>query len=251
MSEGSENLQNAPAQNTKSAALSCHPPPPQVSDSRYVAGPFRSHESDLTLKSRKVLARLDGITTALVRPIVQCCTKHWTLAMLLWACTFTLAFPVAIVWLALFLIAAILDALQTDWDYKARLLTITGQIRGWEAWRQRSSPRTAGAPNKAPWWRTPPPPHPSQAVFASFVYVIGPARGTGPWKIGKANRPELRLKQLQTGHPEELRIFAQIPHRTPGDALGAEREAHRALARYRSHGEWFVCDLPSIMRRIN
>lgn len=58
----------------------------------------------------------------------------------------------------------------------------------------------------------------------------------GPIKIGVANVPEERRKQIQTGHYEDLRIRLIFP------CSGRDMEAHlhRIFANYRLRGEWFA-----------
>ncbi len=72
------------------------------------------------------------------------------------------------------------------------------------------------------------------------TYVIQAVSG-GPIKIGRtASDPKKRLRELQTGSPEPLRIV----HVFDGDH---ERELHDRLSAYRLHGEWFRPDaLPLI-----
>lgn len=54
----------------------------------------------------------------------------------------------------------------------------------------------------------------------------------GPVKIGKSRTPDARLKQLQVGHPDRLRIIKLIS----GDIEG---ELHQKFAHIRGAGEWF------------
>lgn len=71
----------------------------------------------------------------------------------------------------------------------------------------------------------------------SFVYVIA-AGPDGPVKVGFSGDPERRLRQLQTGHPERLRIY----HRQTFDPVRAplmEKLIHRLMAPSRCQGEWF------------
>ncbi|HEU4583634.1 MAG TPA: GIY-YIG nuclease family protein [Polyangiaceae bacterium] len=65
------------------------------------------------------------------------------------------------------------------------------------------------------------------------VYYIrgGPDR----IKIGKADRPEQRLRDLQTGSPVELELLAT----EPGDR-DVEHKRHRQFAGDRVQGEWFA-----------
>lgn len=69
-----------------------------------------------------------------------------------------------------------------------------------------------------------------------FVYFIQAANG-GPIKIGKADRPDRRLKQLQAAHPYPLVILAVCR----GGFL-AEREVIHRFAHKRLQGEWFEPD---------
>jgi hypothetical protein len=64
------------------------------------------------------------------------------------------------------------------------------------------------------------------------VYVI---QGAGGYiKIGWAKNIARRVKELQTGHPEALRLLTVIA----GD-LYTESELHRRLSAHRALGEWF------------
>lgn len=70
------------------------------------------------------------------------------------------------------------------------------------------------------------------------VYVIH-ALETTRYKIGRAEDPEKRLKELQTGSPFPLRVINVID--TCWDKR-AERDLHNTFGEYRVCGEWF--DLP-------
>lgn len=74
---------------------------------------------------------------------------------------------------------------------------------------------------------TEPPPRPSS------VYFIAPESPVR-MKIGKANDVRARLRGLQTGSPERLKIWATMP----GDEC-EEKRLHRRFAHLREHGEWF------------
>lgn len=71
------------------------------------------------------------------------------------------------------------------------------------------------------------------------IYVIG-ASENGPVKIGQANNPQARCLDLQTGHPQALRVLLE---RQCNDATAVERFAHRMLAIKRLNGEWFDASL--------
>ena len=55
-------------------------------------------------------------------------------------------------------------------------------------------------------------------------------------KIGLSENPELRLKQLQTGSPSKLDLFAFKPSK---NASIQERELHEQYKEKIVHGEWF------------
>lgn len=65
-----------------------------------------------------------------------------------------------------------------------------------------------------------------------LVYFIGSE--AGPIKIGKANKPETRLKELQTSHFAKLRILVTTRGGQP-----QEQAYHRQFREHRLHGEWF------------
>lgn len=70
-----------------------------------------------------------------------------------------------------------------------------------------------------------------------FLYVIG-ASDSGPVKLGISANPDRRLRALQTGHPERLRVFHResVP---PDKAPLFERLLHRDVGYLRTIGEWF------------
>jgi|HigsolmetaGSP12D_1036236.scaffolds.fasta_scaffold01876_5 T5orf172 domain. len=73
----------------------------------------------------------------------------------------------------------------------------------------------------------------------SYIYVIA-SREEGPVKIGYSDDPSRRLKQLQTGHPETLRIFYQeeIGYGRRKASL-LERIIHKQNVHKRLKGEWY------------
>lgn len=74
---------------------------------------------------------------------------------------------------------------------------------------------------------------PTRAV--EQVYFIGTGLENGKMiKVGYSLYPEARLKQLQTGHPERLKILAT----TPGGRW-LEEKYHRRWRVRRAAGEWF------------
>ncbi len=74
--------------------------------------------------------------------------------------------------------------------------------------------------------------------MAGRDFYILQAAGTGSYKIGRSDDVEARIKQLQTGCPNTLRLIVKIPN------WGyLERETHQRLSRYRiriGKGEWFA-----------
>src|SRR5437870_2571984 len=67
-----------------------------------------------------------------------------------------------------------------------------------------------------------------------WVYLIE-ADPRGPIKIGWAKDPVKRLETLQTGHHEELVLFAVLP-----GTRYLEADLHRRLWKFRTRGEWFA-----------
>tara|TARA_B100000085_G_C18500857_1_gene495419 strand:- start:895 stop:1200 length:306 start_codon:yes stop_codon:yes gene_type:complete len=60
---------------------------------------------------------------------------------------------------------------------------------------------------------------------------------TGMIKIGRSKNPRKRLKQLQTGNPNKLKLIAAF------EGQGwREKIIHERLSRYRLEGEWFSYD---------
>ena len=68
-----------------------------------------------------------------------------------------------------------------------------------------------------------------------YLYIIA-NNELGPVKIGFSNNPEHRLKTLQTGHIDELKIYykKQFPN-----AMTIEKICHSMLNEKRKRGEWF------------
>jgi hypothetical protein len=73
----------------------------------------------------------------------------------------------------------------------------------------------------------------------AFLYVIAAAEHQlGPVKLGLSNEPEKRLKQLQTGHPEFLKIYHQ-EEASDKNVKVLEKLLHRDINYRRQRGEWF------------
>jgi hypothetical protein len=78
-----------------------------------------------------------------------------------------------------------------------------------------------------------------------YVYCIAEyedGKETGYFKIGTANDPEKRLRDLQTGNVRQLKSLNEYQAHV-SQRLDAEREAHRALEEYKvdlgGGKEWF------------
>jgi hypothetical protein len=57
---------------------------------------------------------------------------------------------------------------------------------------------------------------------------------TGMIKIGRSKDPQKRLKQLQTGNPNKLKLIASF------DRMGwREKALHEHLSKWSLEGEWF------------
>lgn len=67
-----------------------------------------------------------------------------------------------------------------------------------------------------------------------YVYAIQARGPEGPVKIGFSRDPWKRLRELQTGCPDELRLLAVEPNSVPED----ERRYHASIGAP-IRGEWF------------
>lgn len=84
-----------------------------------------------------------------------------------------------------------------------------------------------------------------------LVYAIQASTRGSPVKVGYCHDWGLRerLKGLQTGNPDRLRVLASAP-----GYLSHEQRAHRALSPFRLTGEWFrwsppVCAFVAEMKK--
>ena len=66
-----------------------------------------------------------------------------------------------------------------------------------------------------------------------YLYIIQ-SDFTGMIKIGRSKDPNKRLKQLQTGNPNKLRLIASFK----GEGW-KEKNLHERLEKFRLEGEWF------------
>lgn len=80
-----------------------------------------------------------------------------------------------------------------------------------------------------------------------YIYVIGTDQP--PYKVGIAKNPEHRLKALQTGHPQPLRIIHKIPTDAKRTHL-LEAAMHRNMRHHRMTGEWFDMPLDKLLLEV-
>ncbi len=71
----------------------------------------------------------------------------------------------------------------------------------------------------------------------TFIYIIA-ASENGPVKIGYSERPERRVRQLQTGHATKLKLYFSQPV-AKSDARRIEKLIHTTVSYRRVVGEWF------------
>ncbi len=79
----------------------------------------------------------------------------------------------------------------------------------------------------------------AHVVESGHVYVLQDLARPGFSKVGKTTRdPEVRARELSTGAPLGLKVFASFP---VADVHSAEQHAHKILKKWRvSKGnEWF------------
>lgn len=82
----------------------------------------------------------------------------------------------------------------------------------------------------------------------SFLYVIA-ASEKGPVKLGLSQDPERRVRQLQTGSAQPLRLFhVEEVHDTR--VRVAEKALHKMLGHRRMKGEWFDLDVETAIGEV-
>lgn len=74
-----------------------------------------------------------------------------------------------------------------------------------------------------------------------YVYLIKADAKRAAFKIGKANDPMARLKELQTGCPVDLELIGFVRCKSQMHAMHVERDFHHRFRflRTREKGEWF------------
>jgi len=85
-----------------------------------------------------------------------------------------------------------------------------------------------------------------------YVYIIqSGTKMKSPIKIGMSDDPEKRIKQLQTGNPQVLRIIISIKCNSREHAFELEKTLHRMLERNNILNEWFSVRKKSVFETIN
>jgi hypothetical protein len=69
-----------------------------------------------------------------------------------------------------------------------------------------------------------------------YVYLINKEH-TDEYKIGISNKPEKRLKTIQTGNSEKVIIYEKFSSQYPTKVEG---KLHRFFNSERKKGEWFI-----------
>jgi hypothetical protein len=99
----------------------------------------------------------------------------------------------------------------------------TATIEEMRAWREHRRPEGFSLPPIAP---------PTRATSGGFVYFIQSGNFV---KVGKARCIAQRLEELQTAHPEPLRLVAYIPCANPSRIEATILDEYRASS---ARGEW-------------
>ncbi len=81
----------------------------------------------------------------------------------------------------------------------------------------------------------------------SYIYVIGADQP--PYKVGISQDPKRRLKNLQTGHPQKLRIHS-LRETSADKTKLLESVIHHHLRFHRTHGEWFNMSLENVLLEV-
>lgn len=81
----------------------------------------------------------------------------------------------------------------------------------------------------------------------SWIYVVG--TDTKPYKIGLSTRPTKRLKDIQTGHPEKLKIH-YLHEINKEEVSLIEKMIHKNIKHKQTHGEWFDLELEEAISEV-
>lgn len=84
-----------------------------------------------------------------------------------------------------------------------------------------------------------------------FIYIIGSneASAIGPYKIGFSKNPETRLRSLQTGNSDKLKVlYTENIDKTRVRFI--ESQIHTNLKHRQIKGEWFNISLESAILEV-
>ena len=85
-----------------------------------------------------------------------------------------------------------------------------------------------------------------------FVYLIQSGnKKNSPVKIGMANNPHDRIKQLQTGNPVLLRLRLTVECSSREHAMKVEKLLHRELKNRNIINEWFSVSETNLLKTLN
>jgi hypothetical protein len=79
----------------------------------------------------------------------------------------------------------------------------------------------------------------------SYVYAVS-CRRLGLFKIGVADDPGKRLRELQVGSPAELTLAYMQPYAERRDAVAVCEELYRCFAGRRVRGRWYRLTLEEV-----
>lgn len=85
-----------------------------------------------------------------------------------------------------------------------------------------------------------------------YVYFIKAGSSPPMLKIGKANNPQVRLVELQTGCPFKLELLGTLKCKSPMHSRTVEKQLHRLFRKEKQRGEWFrfINRLPFVVKEI-
>jgi hypothetical protein len=83
-----------------------------------------------------------------------------------------------------------------------------------------------------------------------YVYFIQAFRDKKHkiFKIGKANDPKRRVKELQTGSPVKLKLLGTIKCKSEWHSEQLEKRIHDLFYKQRRRGEWFTLGAKDVSR---
>jgi Meiotically up-regulated gene 113 len=82
----------------------------------------------------------------------------------------------------------------------------------------------------------------------SYLYILGSDKP--PYKVGISRDPLRRLRAIQTGHPESLKIHHLISTKVE-KTKSLEKAIHRNLRHLSHRGEWFHLELGKLILELD